>query len=263
MFPADWAQVVYGGVAPNPGQPNSYGPNVQGQNGNDPCPTCNMVNVANNRPIVGTTFAAGHTSDAYFGFGGTASGPWNYPFKTYDPITHNIYSCARQASSAYSNQGSLASGTESSNTTAVGASAADPRVFTVSLQALNVTNNTFSWIYGSKYNTFGTCNSGVFSTAGNLVFQAFSGRTDQSAVALFTQGIAPGGAFAAFDATTGALLWQWGALGGSFAKNGITYMYKGKQYVAVYHTMPAATVLPGGAGHLASDQREQMTVFSL
>jgi hypothetical protein len=263
MFPSDWAQIAYGGTAPHPGLPSSYGPNVQGYNGVDPCPTCAMVNVANNRPIVGTTDFAAHTSDAYFGFGGTASGPWNYPFKTYDPLTHDIYSCARAASSAYSNQGSNSNGTESTNTTSIGASAADPRLFTVSEQALNVTNNTFDWIYGSKYDTFGTCNSGVFSTAGNLVFQGFSGRTDQSAAALFSQGIAPGGVFVAFDATTGAVLWQWGALGGNFAKNGITYMYKGKQYVAIYHTMPSATALPGGAGHLASDQREQMTVFSL
>ena len=126
-----------------------------------------------------------------------------------------------------------------------------------------MTNNTFDWIYGSKTSTFGTCNSGAFSTAGNLVFSGFSGRSDASATNLFLAGIAPGGVFVAFDATTGKVLWQWGALGGSFAKNGITYMYKGKQYVAVYHTMPSPTALPGGAGHLASDQREQMTVFSL
>ena len=232
-------------------------------NGTDPCPTCKVVNVANGRPIVGTTFAAAHTSDAYFGFGGTAGGPYNYPFKSYSPLTHNLYSCTRQASQANSNQGSLATGSESVNTTAVGAGATDPRLFTVQLEALNMTNNTFSWIYGSKTSTLGTCNAGVFSTAGNLVFSTFSGRSDTSAINLFNAGISPGGTISAFDATTGALLWQWGALGGSFAKNGITYMYKGKQYVAVYHTMPAVTALPGGAGHLASDQREQMTVFSL
>jgi hypothetical protein len=263
MFPSDFNQIAYGGTAPNPGQVGSYGANVQGENGTSPCPTCNIINVANNRPIVGTTFAAAHTSDAYFGFGGTASGPSNYPFKSYDPLTHNIYACTRTASAADSNQGSLAAGTESSNTTSIGASATDPRMFTVMLEATNVTNNTYSWIYGSKTSTFGTCNAGVFSTAGNLVFSGFSGRTDLAAATLFNQGIAPGGVFVAFDATTGAALWQWGALGGSFAKNGITYMYQGKQYVAVYHTMPSATALPGGAGHLASDQREQMTVFSL
>jgi hypothetical protein len=263
LFPADWTQIAYGGTAPTPGSPASYGPNVQGFNGKDPCPTCQIINVANNRPIMGTTSYAAHTSDAYFGFGGTAAGPFNYPFKTYDPLTHDIYVCARNAASAYSNQGSKALGTESSNTTSIGASATDPRLFTVQEEAINMTNNTFDWIYGSKVNTYGTCNSGVFSTAGNLVFQGFSGRTDQSGTALFTQGIAPGGAFVAFDATTGKQLWQWGALGGAFAKNGITYMYKGKQYVAVYHTVPAATALPGGAGSLASGQLEQMTVFSL
>jgi hypothetical protein len=40
-------------------------------------------------------------------------------------------------------------------------------------------------------------------------------------------------------------------------------MYKGKQYVAIYHTMPAPTTYPGGLGSLASNQREQITVFTL
>jgi hypothetical protein len=40
-------------------------------------------------------------------------------------------------------------------------------------------------------------------------------------------------------------------------------MFKGKQYVAIYHTVPTKTELPGGLGSLASGQREQLTVFSL
>jgi hypothetical protein len=265
MFPSDYMQISYGGAAPKPGVPGSYGPNVVGQNSVDPCPSCKLINLANGRPIVGTTFAAAHTSDAYFAFGGTASGPYNYPFKSYSPLTHNLYACARSAHSGKSNAGGFGGNGAAESTNAASATGAttDPRLFTVQVEAQNMTNNTFSWIYGSKANTFGTCNSGLFSTAGNLVFQGFSGRNDLTAVQLFSQGISPGGVFVAFDATTGKVLWQWGTLGGSFAKNGITYTYKGKQYVAIYHTMPAVTALPGGAGHLASDQREQMTVFSL
>ena len=126
-----------------------------------------------------------------------------------------------------------------------------------------MTNNTFSWQYGTKADTFGSCNAGTIATAGNLAFTAFGGRTDQTATQLFLAGYAPGGVLVAFDATTGKVLWQWGTLGGSFGSAPITYTYKGKQYIAIYHTMPTATALPGGAGHLASDQREQMTVFSL
>jgi glucose dehydrogenase len=255
LFPADWNQIVYGGVAPHPGTPGSYGPGVSGQNGTDPCPSCSIVNVANNTPVIGTTFAAAHTSDSYFGF--ASAGQWNYPHKAYSPLTHDTYSCARVSSAGHSNAGS------SSNGTSLGASTTDPRMFTASVQALNMTNNTFDWIYGSKYDTFGSCNAGTIATAGNLVFTGFSGRTDQTATQLFLAGISPGGAFVAFDATTGAALWQWGTLGGSFGSAPITYTYKGKQYIAIYHSMPSAIALPGGAGHLASDQREQMTVFSL
>jgi putative pyrroloquinoline-quinone binding quinoprotein len=263
LFPSDYMQVSYGGPAPNPAAPGSYGANVAGQNGTDPCPTCNVVNVANNRPIVGTTMAAAHTADAYFAFGGTAAGPYNYPHKAYSPLTHDMYACARSSHSGKSNQGSFAGGSESVNNATVNGSTSDPRIFAASVEALNLTNNTFSWQYGSKFDTFGSCNAGTIATAGNLVLTGFAGRNDQTALQLFLQGIAPGGALAAFDATTGKLLWQWGALGATFRSAPITYTYKGKQYIAVYHDMPAVTALPGGAGHLASDQREQMTVFSL
>ena len=67
----------------------------------------------------------------------------------------------------------------------------------------------------------------------------------------------------AFDATTGKLLWQWGFPAGNFAKNGITYMYKGKQYVAIYRSVPASNTLPGGAGSRSDGAREAMVVFSL
>lgn len=259
FFPPDYVQISYGGTAPNPGQPGSYGVNVVGQNGTDPCPTCKVINLSNGRPIVGTTFAAAHTSEAYFAFGGTASGPYNYPFKTYSPLTHNIYACTRMVHSGKSNAGSITNGTESTNAASATGATSDPRIFTTALEAINMTNNTFSWQYGLKTSTFGTCNAGVFSTAGNLVFSAWSGRTDLSAAQLLAAGMAQGGVFAAFDATTGKLLWQWGSPGAGFAKNGITYSYKGKQYVAIYHTLPASNALGG----IPSNQREQITVFSL
>jgi glucose dehydrogenase len=259
FFPADYVQISYGGTDPTPGVPGTYGPNVVGNNGTDPCPTCKMINVANNRPIIGTSFAAAHTSDSYFTFGGTAAGPSNYPFKTYDPQTHNLMGCIRMSHEGHSNTGSFADGTESTNAANLGGGTNDPRIFTTALEAINMTNNTFSWQYGIKTSTFGTCNAGTFSTAGNLVFSAWSGRTDINAATMLANGIASGGVFAAFDATTGKLLWQWGSPGAGFAKNGITYEYGGKQYVAIYHTLPASTALGG----IPSNQREQITVFSL
>ena len=51
-----------------------------------------------------------------------------------------------------------------------------------------MTNNTFAWQYGSKTSTFGTCNSGAFSTAGNLVFNSWSGRSDLNAAAMLAFG---------------------------------------------------------------------------
>ena len=263
LFPSDYVQIAYGGAAPHPGVATSYGANVQGENGTTPCPTCAVINVANSRPIVGTGMMSAPTSAAYFTFGGTANGPFNYPHKAYSPLTHDMYACVRDAGEGHSDSGSFAAGTESSNTATLGNSATDPRLFTAQVEALNLTNNTFSWIYGSKADTFGSCNAGTIATAGNIVLTGFAGRTDQTAAQLFNQGVAPGGALAAFDATTGKLLWQWGTPGDSFGGAPITYMYQGKQYIAIYHTMPTATALPGGAGHLASNQLEEMTVFSL
>jgi glucose dehydrogenase len=259
FFPADFVQIAYGGTNPTPGVEGRYGPNVIGENGKDPCPTCKLITGALNKPIEGTSFAAGHTSDAFFGFAGTASGPMNFPYKTYSPQTHNQYQCVRNTNSAKGNTGSFAAKTESSANASAGASTADPRVFNVQLSAINMTNNTFAWQYGVKASTYGTCNNGAFSTAGNLVFQPFSGRTDPNAATLLTRGIAAGGAFVAFDATTGKVLWQWGSPGASFAKNGITYSYKGKQYIAIIHGIPVSTALGG----IPSNQRDRITVFGL
>ena len=258
FFPADFIQIAYGGTNPTPGVAGVYGINVQGENGKDPCPTCKIINAANGRPIEGTSFAAAHTSDAYFGFAGTAAGPMNYPFKTYSPQTHAMYQCVRNTNSAKGNAGTYPS-TESSATTAVGGSTADPRLFNVQLSAINMTNNTFLWQFGVKPSTYGGCNNGAFSTAGNLVFQPWSGRTDPNAATLLANGIAAGGAFTAHDAATGKILWQWGSPGAGFGKNGITYMYKGKQYVAIYHSIPVSTALGG----IPSNQRDRLTVFTL
>jgi hypothetical protein len=257
--PSDLLQIQFGGTAPKPGVPGSYGINVQGQNGTDPCPTCNLVNLANGRPIVGTTFAAAHTEAAYFVNGSQGGGIMNYPMKAYNPITHNLYVCVSQGG----NTAKTNTAADSTSQASIGASTADPRVFSASLDAINMTNNTFSWRYGSKTSTFGGCGGGQMTTAGNLVFSAFQGRSDQSQLTLIGKGISPGGVFVAFDATTGNVLWQWGSPGANFVGHPITYTYKGKQYVAIYHLVPGNTSLPGGLGSRADGAREAMVVFSL
>jgi hypothetical protein len=103
----------------------------------------------------------------------------------------------------------------------------------------------------------------VITPAGNLVFSAFGGRSDQTPTTLLSKGIAPGGVFVAFDATTGARLWQWGAPGTGFTGHPITYSYKGKQYVAIYRRVPTSQTLPGGLGSRADGAQEAMVVFSL
>ena len=188
----------------------------------------------------------------------------NYPLKAYSPLTHDLYACVRSSHSGKSNAGDSDAGARRARTLPASTrrdhrSADLHRAF----EAINMTNNTFAWQYGSKASTFGSCNTGAITTAGNLVFTAFAGRTDLTAAQLFAQGIAPGGVFVAFDATTGKVSGSGERRARASRAPAITYTYKGKQYIAIYHTMPAATALPGGAGHLASDQREQMTVFSL
>jgi putative pyrroloquinoline-quinone binding quinoprotein len=262
LFPSDYVQIAYGGAAPKPGTPGSYGPGVQGQNGTDPCPTCKVVNFLDGQTIVGTTFAAASTSDMWVAWGGRS--PFNYPMKSYDPITHSMYFCARVGqNSAKGNQGSFAQGNESTNINYLAASQSDPRLFTASFEALNMTNNTFLWQYGSKTSTFGSCNAGTMTTAGNLAFTSFAGRNDMSAAQLVSNGLTPGGATVAFDATTGHVLWQWGYPGGTVASHPITFMYKGKQYIAVYHSVPGPNDLPGGIGARSDGGREAMAVFSL
>jgi len=262
LFPPDYLQIAYGGTAPSPGTPGSYGGGVQGQNGTDPCPTCKVVSFLDGKSIVGTSFAAAHTSDAWLAWGGRS--PFNYPMKSYDPLTHSMYFCARVGqNSAKTNLGSFANGTESVNVGYLAAGTSDPRLFTASFEALNMTNNTFLWQYGSKTSTFGTCNAGTMTTAGNLAFTSFAGRTDLPAAQLMLKGLTPGGVTVAFDATTGKVLWQWGYPGGTVASHPITFMYKGKQYIALYHSVPGPNALPGDLGVRADGAREAMAVFSL
>jgi hypothetical protein len=258
-FPADYLQIAYGGTAPNPGVQGSYGPNVQGANGKDVCPTCKLINVANGKPIIGTELGAAHTSAEYYVFGGAAGGGvMGYPRKAYNPITHNLYICARGQSGGHSNAGD-----NSTNAASVGTGSTDTRIIRGTFSAVHMTDNTMAWQIQGHSNDYGDCYSGAMTTAGNLAFTAFQGRNDLTAAQLLAQGIAPGGTFVAADATTGKILWKWGTPGVTFGGPAISYSYKGKQYIAIYHGIPGPTTLAGGVGSIPSGQRDQLSVFSL
>ena len=92
---------------------------------------------------------------------------------------------------------------------------------------------------------------GILSTAGGLVFTASKGNSTASVATLNSQGVAYGGYVYAYDAKTGNELWSWQNEDDIQAPP-ITYMYKGKQYVAIYLE-----------GKVATGQRDKLTVFSL
>ena len=92
-------------------------------------------------------------------------------------------------------------------------------------------------------------------TAALTATNAPQGATQQGAGTDLT----PGGNFDAFDATTGKILWTWGIPFDTFAAPAISYMYHGKQYIAIYHGVAAA----GTPGATATGQRDELTVFSL
>ena len=71
--------------------------------------------------------------------------------------------------------------------------------------------------------------------------------------------LTPGAQLDAFDATTGKIVWVWGIPNDTAISPTVTYMFKGKQYLATYHGVAIA----GTPGATSTGQRDQLTVFSL
>jgi alcohol dehydrogenase (cytochrome c) len=177
----------------------------------------------------------------YWGNGGT-----DYPRMSFNPATNDLYICANVTLLAMENRSptdyhlnSITSGVYTANGWAG------------SVSALNLATNQLDWQAQYQANKDGACYSGVLSTAGGVVFAASRGRADQSAATLSAQGIPYGGYLNAYDAKTGQQLWSWQAPDIIQAPP-ITYMYKGKQYVAIYV-----------AGPNSSGMHDRLTVFSL
>jgi alcohol dehydrogenase (cytochrome c) len=241
-----------------PGNPltDEYGTGL----GNPIVSNTQVTNLANNLPIVGAPESAAYYAGQYLVYGGAGGGGiFGYPFSAYSPQTHAYYACLMNESGAHTNQG------------------ASPVVSTVGapvtngiqgfMSAINMTNNTMLWQYVGQANGLGSCYSGSLATAGNLVFTWFKGRLDQGAT-LPNQGttqqgaqtlLTPGAQLDAFDATTGKIVWVWGIPNDTAISPTITFMYKGKQYLASYHGVGIA----GQPGATPSGQRDQLTVWSL
>jgi alcohol dehydrogenase (cytochrome c) len=227
-FPANTLATEYGGT---------NNANVQ--------PDGSLINAVNGLPIVGTTQSSGFTSAAYFAFGGAGGGGnFGYPPSSYDPSTHTYYACLQNESGAHANQGN------SPNVSSLNASSSQGIIGFYS--AIDLQTNKMLWQDQSTANTTGDCYSGSLSTGGNLAFTGFKGATGST-------GVSAGAVFEAFDATTGKILWSWTEPNNTIGAPAVTYMYGGKQYLALYHGVGA----PGQPGSTPTGQRDELTVFSL
>jgi len=215
-------------------------------------------------PIVGAPESAAYSYGQYLVYGGAGGGGiFGYPPSAYSPLTHTYYACLMNESGAHTNQG-----TSGPAVSTIGAPVTNGIVGFMS--AIDLTNNTMKWQYVGQANGLGDCYSGSLATAGNVVFAWFKGRLDQGAALglLPPQGttqqgaqtlLTPGAQLDAFDATTGKILWNWGIPNDTCISPSVTYMYKGKQYLATYHGVGLA----GFPGATATGQRDQLTVFTL
>ena len=218
-----------------------------------------VTNLSNGLPIFGAPESAAYSSGSYLVYGGAGGGGiFGYPPSAYSPLTHTYYACVMNESGAHTNQGN------SPVVSTIGAPVTNG--IQGFLSAIDLTNNTMKWQFVGQSNGLGSCYSGSLATAGNLVFTWFKGRLDQ--VGLPNQGttqqgaqtlLTPGAQLDAFDATTGKIVWVWGLPNDTAISPTVTYMYKGKQYLATYH----GVALAGTPGATATGQRDQLTVFSL
>jgi|SwirhisoilCB3_FD_contig_31_1437513_length_1975_multi_4_in_0_out_0_1 quinohemoprotein ethanol dehydrogenase len=177
----------------------------------------------------------------FWGNGGT-----DYPRMSFNPATNDLYICANVTLLAMENRSptdyhlnSITSGVYTANG------------WSGSVTAINLATNTQDWQDQYQANKDGACYSGTMATAGGLVFAASRGRADQSSATLSAQGVPYGGYLIASDAKTGQRLWSWQAPDIIQAPP-ITYMFQGKQYVAIYV-----------AGPTSSGMHDRLTVFSL
>jgi quinohemoprotein ethanol dehydrogenase len=245
-----------------PGNPlvDNYATGIPGNTVSSPT---QVINASNGFPIVGAPESAAHDYGKYLVYGGAGGGGiFGYPPSTFSPKTNTYYACLQNQSGAHSN-----AGPNTTNLSNIGAPLTNGIIGFLS--AINLTNNTMRWQIVGKADGLGDCYSGALSTGGNLVFTWWKGRSDVPAANLPGQGgatqqgaatlVTPGAQMDAYDADTGKLLWTWGIPNDTSISPPMTYMYKGKQYLASYH----GVALAGFPGATATGQRDQLTVWAL
>ena len=240
-----------------PGNPlvDEYGTGL----GNPVVSPTQVTNLSNNLPIFGAPESSAYSASQYLVYGGAGGGGiFGYPPSAYSPLTHTYYACVMNESGAHTNQGTT------NIVSTIGAPVTNGLQGFMS--AIDLSTNTMKWQFDGEANGLGSCYSGSLATAGNVVFAWFKGRLDQPQ--LPSQGttqqgaqtlLTPGAQLDAFDATTGQILWVWGIPNDTAISPTITYMYKGKQYLASYH----GVALAGTPGATPTGQRDQLTIFSL
>jgi alcohol dehydrogenase (cytochrome c) len=143
----------------------------------------------------------------------SAQGGVDWNPSAYNPNTHYAYFCA--ADSDFAIQGIPAAKINAgylAGKSSIGVNFAGITFNQGYITAMDVTNNKAAW----RVKWPRTCYSGVFTTAGGLVF---AGRGT--------------GEFDAYDAKTGKELWKT-MLAANVAAPGMSYSVNGKQYIAIY-----------------------------
>jgi quinohemoprotein ethanol dehydrogenase len=190
----------------------------------------------NGTPIVPACPMATIYNDAYRVWGETGNG--GYQTMSFDPQTNDLYVCSSMHLIGHENVSPVDYNT---------LSLAGVGPWVGSMSAVNMSTNKMDWQI--KYGpAAGYCYSGVVSTASGLAFTATQGAGATQASVLQSQGLPIGGVIYAYDAKTGNKLWSWQSPGPIYAPP-ITYMVKGKQYLAWYVT--------------SANQGDLLTVFSL
>jgi glucose dehydrogenase len=139
---------------------------------------------------------------------------------------------------------------------------------TSTLTAIRLNDNTVAW---QKWFTAedGNPYTGTFTTKSGLLFVGLKGQTSGAGngrnpdyTALRNAGAKVGGTLRAYDAATGNELWRFQNPHGDLVEGPpMTYMYKGKQYVAEFMMCPVGTGSQGPYQLCSSHDR--LMVFSL
>src|SRR5262249_15365158 len=138
---------------------------------------------------------------------------------------------------------------------------------TATLTAINLNDNTVAW---QKWFTAddGNLYTGTFTTKSGLLFVGTKGQTSGAGTgrnpdytAIRNAGGTVGGWIYAWDAKTGQQLWKFQNPHGDLIEAPpMTYMYKGKQYVAQFMECPVGT---GSQGHYQpAASHDRLVVFS-